>query len=1319
MNKRKIMSSVVKSSGGVTYTPSLVTLESGEDIKSVNLTDTDILSGQSIQQILNSGAADTLWQGGSGTNSINRVVEGDISTVTGDRAVNMGINNTVSGEGAVAAGSDNNTSAKNSIVSGRTNIITDTASYSITTGVENKNNAQGSVVSGANNTSSGNMSVVTGRYNKNDGAFSVVSGTHNVNNGNSSIVSGTYSVNDGVRNIMQSPGFSYSMTDVTYNENGYYECTFPLNLSRYVSLYSSLNGEDLSAIKFVIVLKSNSTAYIVSPTIENNYNSFKIVESIDGAEFPTTGTMSVSLYTSYLNQYGSVLLYGIGTHTSSTANTSTYLNTIFDGFSTGTRSLLLNGVSAGDGQITAGYLAYASSTAKNSICIGGGDVLAPGSMSLSSDIMMNFHCKLESAEDCTYTIDSDNTGDLWLGLYDMTKYLLPGTRLFSAQDVDQDISANVISCEKFQKEDGVYAIRFKLDRAIHNSSKNPGDILHFGAVNTLGPSNISMSMIVGSVNSMNASQSLIVGYTNQVLGDCSSAIGVRLYTTNPQEFAIGYANQSTKGTGADGTRFSIGFGINNNKTDMDEYHRIVLRRNAMEVKQNADMYIYGVGGYDGKRYVEAQTLQEVLAQNANDITQIKEQIGQSASDNLWYRTEVTETDEDYTKWTNGDSYSIVNSKTDQPYNPDVTGCRNIVGGYRNKISGDDSLVIGHDNISEGNQNLVLGCNSVANSSSSIVLNDAGWTIKVKYYDQNGQAKGPRYQIVELDRDGLLSSLLLNISPIKIKLRNIPVVGAVSNAYLIFDKNDEDAVIAAYGNNPETTVNADFSICRSDQSCSISLGGIADNDNTGYYSLAMNGGRTDGMGAIATGYGAYSNNYSLALGNNANAKSGSIALSDSTAQYASIAIPSNVPYSCKCTFDNDDNKLILSDLSDEDFDAMRYGSGTMTTTCYINISGICIGKGPIYKDTSDGSYYMYTSNIVFIKQPVVDESYDVQIMVQSYASNSGVSIGGNRTYNNSLCVGHMNTTGSMRQNCALFGNNNIVNSDSETAVGSWNRSSENTKFTVGIGTGSTDRKNAFEVTSDGSVYINGVGDYVGNNASSTNSVKAVIDGKQDTLVSGTSIKTINGESILGSGDITISGGDTSTGKDVYIFETNSSIGSPLPSYQFTYEDMTNISTAMNSGDYSQMYIKFTDGNLCAVTCYNSTVISATGGVITMCIQTEYKPVVIKIVNVVGMPRTTYSVQTTDKLSEDSDTITIQPNVFYDFGQKDSLTITLGDVSDIARYNEYMFQFESGATPTTLSVNAGSGEIKWIGDHTVEANKTYQVSIVNNLAVMGGA
>lgn len=694
----------------------------------------------------------------------------------------------------------------------------------------------------------------------------------------------------------------------------------------------------------------------------------------------------------------------------------------------------------------------------------------------------------------------------------------------------------------------------------------------------------------------------------------------------------------------------------------------------------------------------------------------------AVEDNSWYKTEVTETDEDYTKWTSGDSYSIVNSKTSQPYNTINTGCRNILGGYRNNVFGDDSLMIGHDNISAGNQNLVLGCNCYNNSSSSIVLNDAGWDIKVKY--RSTSRNTIYYDVVELDSDGLLASIFLWRGVVNIKLRNLNIIGQLSKTGLTIngsykhnDPNTIDILTEAYGTDPDTIITISFSICQSERSCSISMGGLSLNSPRGYYSLAMNGGITSGMGSIATGYGAYGTDYSLALGTGARAESGSIALAHSFASSNSISAPSTDQHVYDGTFNDDNSKLILQNFTDTDFDTLSTTSSTRTVQCYIG-TNICKGYGVIYKD-EDGSYYIYSDNLCFVKQPSAGSTYDVSILPSNDATNGSINIGANNVQNNSLAVGQINIMIEDASNCALFGNNNTVQNDSEVAIGSWNKSSENTKFTIGIGTSSTDRKNAFEISTAGDVYVKGIGSYDGTNKDSTNSIQTVINNKQDVLVSGTSIKTINGESILGSGDITISGGGTSTGKDVYIFNTNSYIGHPLPSYQFTYEDMINISTAMNSGDYSQMYIKFTDGNLCAVTYYDDNAITTTSGTITMCIQIEYKSVVIKIANVAGTPHTTYSIQTTDSLSGNPGIITIQPNIFYDFGQADSLTIGLANITNLEQYNEYMFQFESGDTPTTLSVGGGSQEIKWIGDHTIEANKTYQVSIVNNLAVMGGA
>lgn len=75
--------------------------------------------------------------------------------------------------------------------------------------------------------------------------------------------------------------------------------------------------------------------------------------------------------------------------------------------------------------------------------------------------------------------------------------------------------------------------------------------------------------------------------------------------------------------------------------------------------------------------------------------------------------------------------------------------------------------------------------------------------------------------------------------------------------------------------------------------------------------------------------------------------------------------------------------------------------------------------------------------------------------------------------------------------------------------------------------------------------------------------------------------------------------------------------------------------------------------------------------------------------------------------------IEPNIFYIFGSVPTLTITLA-AEEMGILNEYMFQFVSGSTPATLLL---PDSVKWAGGSapTIEANKTYQVSIVDNLAV----
>lgn len=138
------------------------------------------------------------------------------------------------------------------------------------------------------------------------------------------------------------------------------------------------------------------------------------------------------------------------------------------------------------------------------------------------------------------------------------------------------------------------------------------------------------------------------------------------------------------------------------------------------------------------------------------------------------------------------------------------------------------------------------------------------------------------------------------------------------------------------------------------------------------------------------------------------------------------------------------------------------------------------------------------------------------------------------------------------------------------------------------------------------------------ASAVKSAYDLANGRQEKLVSGTNIKTINGESILGSGDIVISGGSSS-----------------------------------GSGAYSEV----------------------NHGI--------------------------------------SDTIfTLTPNTFHIWGKVSSLTLTIGSrTSGIA--NEYLFQFTSGSEPTTLIL---PDNINFNSDFTIEANKIYQISILNGFGAV---
>ena len=91
---------------------------------------------------------------------------------------------------------------------------------------------------------------------------------------------------------------------------------------------------------------------------------------------------------------------------------------------------------------------------------------------------------------------------------------------------------------------------------------------------------------------------------------------------------------------------------------------------------------------------------------------------------------------------------------------------------------------------------------------------------------------------------------------------------------------------------------------------------------------------------------------------------------------------------------------------------------------------------------------------------------------------------------------------------------------------------------------------------------------------------------------------------------------------------------------------------------------------------------------------------------------YSVEIVESTSNTQE---IQSNKFYKFGEVSSLNITLAAITDTSVLNEYMFEFTSGSTATTLTL---PNTIKWLETPSIEANKIYQCSIVDNVGVLLG-
>lgn len=97
------------------------------------------------------------------------------------------------------------------------------------------------------------------------------------------------------------------------------------------------------------------------------------------------------------------------------------------------------------------------------------------------------------------------------------------------------------------------------------------------------------------------------GGATTAMADYSHAEGNSTVTNNPYEHAEGHFNMSTISSPTYGhsgnTMSSIGIG-----------NGLMNRKNAVEVMQNGDVYIIGIGGYNGANFADAKSVQEVMSE---------------------------------------------------------------------------------------------------------------------------------------------------------------------------------------------------------------------------------------------------------------------------------------------------------------------------------------------------------------------------------------------------------------------------------------------------------------------------------------------------------------------------------------------------------------------------------------------------------------------------------------------------------------------------------------------------------------------------------
>lgn len=204
-------------------------------------------------------------------------------------------------------------------------------------------------------------------------------------------------------------------------------------------------------------------------------------------------------------------------------------------------------------------------------------------------------------------------------------------------------------------------------------------------------------------------------------------------------------------------------------------------------------------------------------------------------------------------------------------------------------------------------------------------------------------------------------------------------------------------------------------------------------------------------------------------------------------------------------------------------------GSVASYSKLPISGLTTGD--VYNVEDTGMNYAWTGS----KWDALGSTIDTS----AFVLKSGDTMSGMLTVNSSVAMqtGTVQTVGS--DNKSIVNRGFALAKAGDTMTGNLKVDEiDNTYGNALVRYKSTESKNVFGGSNYDCVLMgNSTRPYYSNNGSDFSgnelALKSDIDTKQDTLVSGTNIKTINNQSLLGSGNISISGGGS--GSDTYFID----------------------------------------------------------------------------------------------------------------------------------------------------------------------------------------